>query len=105
MTEVLAVTVRVVLNAPLVVKLPPSVIVLLSLLTPVPPFTPPNIPLTSSVNLTAPQVGRPDALPCNTCVVVPVELNVAGATPAPPPITIALAVNAAELAHVVPLEK
>ena len=37
MTEVAAIVVTVVLNAPLVVKLPPSVIVLAPLLTPVPP--------------------------------------------------------------------
>ena len=64
-----------------------------------------RFPDTSAVNETAPNVGAPDALPCNTVVVVPVLFNVLGATPAPPPITKAFAFNAALDAQVVPLEK
>ena len=48
-TVVVLVAVRVVANAPEVVRLPPSVIVLLVLATPVPPFAPSNTPETSDV--------------------------------------------------------
>lgn len=48
-TEVKAVEVNVVANAPDVVRLPPSVIVLLVFATPVPPFAPSNTPDTSDV--------------------------------------------------------
>lgn len=48
-TEVKAVEVNVVANAPEVVRLPPSVIVLLVFATPVPPFAPSNTPDTSDV--------------------------------------------------------
>jgi hypothetical protein len=64
-----------------------------------------KLPVTSAVNDTAPNVGAPDALPCNTVVVVPVLPNVLGATPAPPPITSAFAVNAALDAQVFVPEK
>ena len=44
-TVVLAVTVNVVVNAPDVVRLPPRVMVLVPLFTPVPPFAPATVPL------------------------------------------------------------
>lgn len=58
-----------------------------------------------SASTTAENVGAPAALPCNKVVVVPSEPRTVGAFPAPPPNTMRLAVNAPELAHVVPLEK
>lgn len=64
-----------------------------------------KFPETSAVNETAPKVGAPAALPCNTVVVVPNDPKTVGAAPAPPPKTIALAVNAALLAHVEDDEK
>ena len=90
-----ALNVKLAFNVPAVVKLPRSVIVLVPLSTPVPPLPPGRIPLTSSVNLTEPQVGAPPALPCNTCVLVPSPLTVDGPVPEPPPSTTAFAVNAA----------
>ena len=71
----------------------------------VPPLATAKVPVMSAVRLTAPNVGAPAALPCRTVVVVPRLASGAGAAPAPPPKTIALAVNAPEVAQVVPLEK
>lgn len=71
----------------------------------VPPLATARVPVTSAVRLTAPNVGAPAALPCRTVVVVPRLASGAGAAPAPPPRTIALAVNAPDVAQVVPLEK
>lgn len=54
-------------------------------------------PVTSVVKPTAPNVGAPAALPCKSVVVVPSEPSGAGAVPAPPPNTNALAVSAADV--------
>lgn len=73
------VVVNVMLLAPEVVRLPPRVMVLLPLFTPVPPLAPGKIPVTSAVKLTADHDGLPAALPCNTVVVVPWLANSAEA--------------------------
>ena len=64
-----------------------------------------RVPDTSVPSATAPYVGAPEALPCNTVVVVPSEPTTVGVPPAPPPNTSAFAVSAAELASPVALEK
>jgi hypothetical protein len=115
---VVAVAVRVVVKAPDVVRLPPSVIVLLVFATPVPPLAPGSMPVTPVVKgkpvklVAVPLLGVPNTPPLTTtapaeptftpsAVTTPVPVVVvAGVTPAPPPKTIALAANAAELARV-----
>jgi hypothetical protein len=64
-TDVAAVDVNVVGNAPAVVKLPPKVTVLPVLSTPVPPLAPGNIPITPEVR------GNPVALDKTTALGVP----------------------------------
>lgn len=64
--------------------------------TPVPPLPTGNVPDTSAVRLTAPQVGAPAAFPCRTVVVVPSEPRGVGVAPAPAPRTRALAVRATD---------
>ena len=86
--------------APFNAKAAPALVV-----APVPPLAIGSVPETSAVRLTAPKVGAPAALPCRTVVVVPRLASGAGAAPAPPPRTIALAVSAPDDAQVVPLEK
>ena len=117
-TLVVAVDVRVVLNAPDVVRFPPNVIVLDPLLTPVPPLADGRIPVTPVVRgnpvafVKVPADGVPSAPPLTTnapadpvliasAVNTPVPVVVvAGAAPAPPPMTIAFAARAADVAHV-----
>ncbi len=59
-------------------------------------MAPGKMPVTSAVKLTAPKVGAPPALPCNTVLVVPSDDATVGAVPAPPPSTMRFAVSAAE---------
>ena len=47
----------------------------LTALIPVPPLARGRTPETSSVRLTAPKVGAPEALPCSTCVEVPAAVD------------------------------
>lgn len=68
--------------------------------TPVPPFPTGNVPVTSAVRDTAPNVGAPAALPCRTVVVVPRDAIGTGVAPAPPPRTRAFAVKATDEASV-----
>ena len=77
----------------------------LSAVPPVPPLPTGRVPVTSAVRLTAPKVGAPAALPCRTVVVVPRLASVAGAAPAPPPSTRALAVRALLEARLAALAK
>lgn len=68
---VVPVVVNVIGLAPEVVRLPPRVMVLLPLFTPVPPLVPVKTPDTSAVKDTADHDGFPDAFPCKSVVVVP----------------------------------
>jgi hypothetical protein len=68
---VVPVVVNVMALAPEVVRLPPRVIVLLPLLTPVPPLALGRTPVTSAVKETADHDGLPAAFPWRIVVVVP----------------------------------
>ena len=74
---VVAVVVKVVLNAPDVVKLPPNVMVFVPLLTPVPPLVPISVPL--SVRVPEAVIGPP----VNVMPVVPPEASTLVTVPAP----------------------
>src|SRR4029077_1254563 len=86
-TDVVFVIVNVESNAPDVVKLPPRVIVLLVLATPVPPLAPGRMPVTPVVNgnpvqeLKTPAVGVPSAGVVN-------DGEVAIATTVPEPLSV-----------------
>ena len=105
------------------VPLPSKTLLAVNVVEPVPPFATPNVPVTpvdkgSPVALVrVPLDGVPNAPPLTTkapaeptatprAVVTPVPVVIVdGAAPAPPPTMMALAVRAAEDAHVDALEK
>ena len=93
-----------VVNAPVFSVVAPTVPLMLMLAVPVRLVTVPLAGVPSAPPLTTNAPAEPVLTPSAVTTPVPVVV-VLGAAPAPPPMTNALAASAAEVAHVVPLEK